>query len=80
MPESRVSWLELILSAKAFVVVRPGESITPEELDAYCRGKLAAYKVPKLYEFRDELPKSAIGKVLRRELREQELQKMKKER
>ena len=52
---------------------------SPEELDAYCREKLAAYKVPKLYEFRDELPKSAIGKVLRRELREQELGKAKKE-
>jgi len=66
-------------TVKAFVVVRPGESITPEELDAYCREKLAAYKVPKLYEFRDELPKSAVGKVLRRELREQELKKAKKE-
>jgi long-chain acyl-CoA synthetase len=62
-------------TVKAFVVVRPGESLTPDELNEYCREKLAAYKVPKLYEFRDELPKSAIGKVLRRELREQELRK-----
>jgi long-chain acyl-CoA synthetase len=66
-------------TVKAFVVVRSGESLSPEELDAYCREKLAAYKVPKLYEFRDELPKSAIGKVLRRELREQELGRAKKE-
>ncbi|MDB4433206.1 long-chain fatty acid--CoA ligase [bacterium] len=66
-------------TVKAFVVARPGESITEEELDAYCREKLASYKVPKLYEFRDELPKSAIGKVLRRELRDQELQKTRKE-
>ncbi len=59
-------------TVKAFVVVRPGESLTAEELDAYCREKLAAYKVPKLYEFREELPKSAVGKTLRRELRDQE--------
>jgi long-chain acyl-CoA synthetase len=66
-------------TVKAFVVVRPGESLTEEDLDAYCRERLAAYKVPRLYEFRDELPKSAIGKVLRRELREQELQKAEKQ-
>ena len=36
----------------------------------YCKGKLAAYKVPKQMEFMEELPKSAIGKVLRRELKE----------
>jgi long-chain acyl-CoA synthetase len=62
-------------TVKAFVVVRPGESLTEQELDAYCRENLAAYKVPKLYEFCDALPKSAVGKVLRRELRDQELEK-----
>ena len=67
-------------TVKAFVVVRPGESLTEQELDSYCRERLAAYKVPKLYEFRSELPKSAVGKVLRRELREQELQGLGKER
>ena len=56
-------------TVKAFVVPKNGETITSEEMDAFCRERLAAYKVPKLYEFVDELPKSAIGKILRRELR-----------
>ena len=64
-------------TVKAFVVVREGDSLTEEEIVAYCREKLAPYKVPKLIEFRDELPKSAVGKILRRELREAELKKMK---
>ena len=42
---------------------------TKEELIAHCRENLTAYKVPKLFEFRDELPKTNVGKVLRRELR-----------
>ncbi len=54
----------------AFVVPRPGEKLTEEELDAHCRKSLAAYKVPKVYKFMDSLPKSAIGKILRRELRD----------
>ncbi|HEV7127799.1 MAG TPA: hypothetical protein VGN32_10195, partial [Ktedonobacterales bacterium] len=41
------------------------------DLDAFCRERLAAYKVPRQYEFRDELPKTLIGKVLRRALREE---------
>jgi len=53
----------------AFIVCKPGEQLTAEELDAHCRKNLAAYKVPKKYTFLDALPKSAIGKVLRRELR-----------
>ena len=57
---------------KAFVVARPGSGLTAEKLDAFCRERLTPYKVPKLYEFMEELPKSAIGKVLRRELREME--------
>lgn len=44
---------------------RPSEA----ELDAFCRERLSPYKVPRIYEFRDELPKSAVGKILRRELR-----------
>ncbi len=56
---------------KAFVVLKPGEKATAEEIVAYCKTKLAAYKVPKLIEFRESLPKSVIGKVLRRELREE---------
>ncbi len=59
-------------TVKAFVVVQPGEECTQEELIAFCKEKLAAYKVPKSVEFREELPKSAIGKVLRKILRAEE--------
>lgn len=55
---------------KAFVVRRPGSQLTAEEIREYCRDNLAAYKVPRLVEFRDELPKSNVGKILRRALRE----------
>ncbi|WP_018467255.1 long-chain-fatty-acid--CoA ligase [Calidithermus timidus] len=55
----------------AYVVLKPGQSVTQEELDRYCRANLAAYKVPRIYEFRESLPKSMVGKVLKRELREQ---------
>jgi len=56
---------------KAFVVPRPGEQLGSDEITAWCREKLAAYKVPKSIEFRNSLPKSTVGKVLRRELRDQ---------
>ena len=56
---------------KAFVVPRPGASLTAERLLAYCRENLAKYKVPSTVEFRDELARSAIGKPLRRALREE---------
>ena len=59
-------------TVKAFIVPREGESLTEKEVVAYCKEKLAAYKVPKQIEFVKDLPKSAIGKVLRRELREME--------
>ena len=49
---------------------------TEEELIAHCRGSLAPYKIPKLFEFRAELPKTAIGKVLRRMLVEEEQRKL----
>jgi long-chain acyl-CoA synthetase len=49
--------------------------MTEEEVKEYCKANLAAYKVPKLYEFRAELPKTMIGKVLRRTLREEEEKK-----
>ena len=65
-------------TVKAFIVCFPGETLTAGELDTYCRGKLAPYKVPKRYAFMEELPKSTIGKVLRRELREMEIAKLKK--
>ena len=55
---------------KAWVVPRPGTSATAEELRAYCRDHLAPYKVPTAVSFVRELPKTAIGKVLRRKLRD----------
>jgi len=51
-----------------FVVVRPGQQLTESELLAYCRERLTAYKIPKRIEFRASLPKTNVGKVLRREL------------
>ena len=61
-------------SLKLFVV-KKDPSLTEEELVAYCRSQLTAYKVPRDIEFRDELPKSNVGKILRRELRAQSAQK-----
>ncbi len=55
-------------TVKAYVVAHPGETLTEKELKQYCREHLAAYKVPTLFEFRDELPKSAVGKILRKDL------------
>jgi long-chain acyl-CoA synthetase len=62
-------------TVKVFVVVKPGETLTEEEVIAHCKEKLAAYKVPRLVEFRDELPKTMVGKILRKELRAEELRK-----
>ena len=59
-------------SIKSFVVLKPGEHATAEQIIAYCRSNLAAYKVPRTIEFRDALPKSGILKILRTELRRQE--------
>ncbi|NRA55734.1 MAG: long-chain-fatty-acid--CoA ligase FadD [Gammaproteobacteria bacterium] len=58
-------------------VVKKDDKLSEKELIAHCRENLTAYKVPKLVEFRDELPKTNVGKILRRELREQELAKLK---
>ena len=62
-------------TVKAFIVPRGGEELDEEEITRFCRERLAAYKVPRLIELRDSLPKSAVGKVLKRELRQEELQK-----
>lgn len=61
--------------AKAFVVLKPGKTATPEEIIEWCRAGLARYKVPKYVEFRPELPKTMVGKILRRALIEEEEQK-----
>ena len=57
---------------KAFVALRPGATATPEELIAHCRTGLAPFKVPKEIEFRESLPKTLIGKVLRRQLADED--------
>ena len=59
---------------KAFVVPQKDEPVTVKELMTYCRTKLAVYKLPAQIEFREELPKSRVGKTLRNVLREEELQ------
>ncbi|MDY7000701.1 MAG: long-chain fatty acid--CoA ligase [Thermodesulfobacteriota bacterium] len=64
---------------KAYVVPRPGEEPTKSEIIGFCRQKLAVYKVPKEVEFREELPKTLVGKVLRRALRAEEEEKLKGE-
>lgn len=60
---------------KAWVVLRPGASATMDELKTFCRERLAPYKVPSRWEFVDDLPKSTVGKVLRRVLRQREMEK-----
>lgn len=60
---------------KAFVLLNKGESMTKEELIRYCKENLAAYKVPKSVEFVEELPLSTVGKVLRRKLKDLEMEK-----
>ena len=62
-------------TVKAFIVLKEGKSVSEEELNNYCRQHLAAFKVPRHYEFRKELPKTAVGKILRRTLVEEEKQK-----
>ena len=51
-------------------MVRKDPALTAEALIAHCRAGLTGYKVPRFVEFRDELPKSNVGKILRRELRD----------
>jgi len=59
-------------AVKAWVILRPGEKLTAEELQSFCKDKLTAYKVPKYIEFREALPKTLVGKILRRVLQEEE--------
>ena len=63
-------------TVRAFIATQPGETVTAEELEAWCRENLAAYKVPRAWEFRSELPKSTMMKLLRRVLREEAIEKM----
>jgi long-chain acyl-CoA synthetase len=60
-------------TVKAIIVLKDGKEATKEEIIAHCRKNLAAYKVPRIVEFRNELPKTNVGKILRRALREEAL-------
>lgn len=62
-------------TVKAVIVLKEGQTVTEEEMIEYCRQNLAAYKAPKIVEFRKELPKTAVGKILRRTIKEQEMKK-----
>ena len=64
-------------TVKVYIVLKEGQSATEEEIIDFCKKKMAKYKIPTLVEFRKELPKTLVGKVLRRALREEELAKRK---
>lgn len=66
-------------TVKAYIVLKEGASTTAEEMNQFARKFLAAYKVPREYEFRKELPKTAVGKILRRMLVEEEMRKIEEE-
>jgi len=59
--------------------MKPGETATEEEITAFCKENMAGYKRPRVIEFRDEVPVSNVGKVLRRVLRDEEIEKQKAE-
>lgn len=61
---------------KAFIVLKEGETATEKEIIDFCSKKLAKYKLPTMVEFRSELPKSNVSKILRKVLREEEMKKM----
>ena len=63
-------------TVKAYIVLKEGETATPEEIIEFSRERMSKYKVPTLVEFRKELPKTMVGKVLRRELIEEEKKKL----
>ena len=63
-------------TVKAVIVPKQGMTLDKKQLDRYCRKNLAAFKVPRIYEFREELPKTIIGKVLKRQLIEETLAEM----
>jgi long-chain acyl-CoA synthetase len=65
-------------NVKLFIVLKEGETATQEELIEYAKTKLATFKLPSEIEFRKELPKSTVGKVLRKELKAEEMAKRKK--
>ncbi|MBN2688860.1 MAG: long-chain fatty acid--CoA ligase [Deltaproteobacteria bacterium] len=64
-------------NVKVFIVLKEGETATADEMIAFCADKLAKYKLPSEIEFRTELPKTNVGKILRKQLRQEELEKRK---
>lgn len=62
-------------TVKAYIVLKRGQELSTEEVIRYCRSKLAAYKIPRQVEFRDDLPKTFVGKILKRQLQEEEKRK-----
>jgi long-chain acyl-CoA synthetase len=58
-------------TVKAVVVLKPGQQATEEDIIQYCKKHMASYKIPRIVEFRNELPKTSVGKILRRALREE---------
>jgi len=64
-------------AVKAWIVLKPGQECTPQEIQSFCKDRLTAYKVPRHVEFRTELPKSMVGKIMRRILQEEEAKKQK---
>ncbi len=66
-------------TVKVFIVLKPGEECTEEEIISFCRERLAPYKAPRMVEFRPELPKTMVGKILRRALREEEIARQRAE-
>ena len=65
-------------TVKSFIVLHPGQTMTRDEVRSFCDGLLAPYKIPYEVEFIDEIPKSTVMKVLRRELRDMEIERRKK--
>jgi crotonobetaine/carnitine-CoA ligase len=62
-------------AVKAFVVLREGSSVTPEQIEAHCAARLAKFKVPTFVELRSSLPKTSLGKIEKKALRAEELKK-----
>jgi len=62
---------------KIWVVAKTGESVTLEEIREFCRDKLASYKIPVKLEIRDSLPRTSVGKIMRRELVQEHLDNQK---
>jgi long-chain acyl-CoA synthetase len=65
--------------AKPFVVIDPGDPVAASDLIAFCGERLGKFKVPRQIEFRDELPKTFVGKILRRELADEDRRRQQEE-